>query len=95
VEGVAVGCLLAIFAGVFPRIALVIVWITTNLVDRAFSGWVLPLLGLIFLPLTTLVFVLVWTPGTHLGNGRWIWVALAFIVEIVGSGGGARHRAAR
>jgi hypothetical protein len=70
----------------------VIVWITTDLVDRAFSTWVIPLLGLFFLPFTTLVFVLVWTPGLHLGNGRWIWVALAFVVELAGYGGTARSR---
>jgi hypothetical protein len=68
----------------------VIVWITTNLVDRAFSTWVIPLLGLFFLPFTTLVYVIVWTPGLHLGNGRWVWVALAFVVELVGYGGTAR-----
>jgi hypothetical protein len=84
------GCLFALVAGFFPRIALVIVWITTNLVDRAFSTWVIPLLGLLFLPFTTLVYVIVWTPALHLGNGRWVWVALAFVVELVGYGGTAR-----
>jgi hypothetical protein len=81
---------LAIFAGFFPRAALVIVWIATDLVDRAFSTWVIPLLGLFFLPFTTLIYALVWIPGVHLGNGRWIWVALAFVVELLGYGGTAR-----
>jgi hypothetical protein len=44
------GCLFALLAGFFPRIALVLVWIFTNLVDRAFNGFILPLLGLILLP---------------------------------------------
>jgi hypothetical protein len=84
--------------GFFPRVALVIVWIATDLVDRAFSTWVIPLLGLLFLPLTTLVYALAWVPGVHLGNGRWIWVAIAFVVELIGYGGTARtnrERAAR
>lgn len=92
------GCLFALFAGFFPRVALVIVWIATDLVDRAFSTWVIPLLGLLFLPLTTLVYALAWVPGVHLGNGRWIWVAIAFVVELIGYGGTARtnrERAAR
>ena len=84
------GCLLAIFAGFFPRVALVIVWIATDLVDRAFSTWVIPLFGLIFLPFTTLVYALVWIPGVHLGNGRWIWVAIAFVIELFGYAGNAR-----
>jgi hypothetical protein len=90
-----VGCLFAIFAGLFPRVALVIVWIATDLVDRAFSTWIIPLLGLFFLPFTTLVYVLVWTPGVHLGNGRWVWVALAFVIELMSYGGTARSNRRR
>jgi hypothetical protein len=85
-----VGCLLGIFAGFFPRIALVILWVATDLVDRAYSSWIIPLLGLIFLPFTTLVYALVWTPVVHVGNGRWIWVALAFAIELMGYAGTAR-----
>jgi hypothetical protein len=93
-----VGCLLAIVAGFFPRIALIVVWIATDLVDRAYSTWVIPLLGLFFLPFTTLVYALVWTPVVHVGNGRWIWVAIAFAIEIMGylgTGRTNRERLAR
>jgi hypothetical protein len=92
------GCLFALVAGVFPRLALLVVWLATTLVDRAFEGFLLPLLGLIFLPLTTLVFVLVWTPAGGLGGGGWLWVALAFLVELggyVGTGQTNRDRFAR
>jgi hypothetical protein len=78
------GCLVAIVAGFFPRVALVVVWITTNYVDRAYDSFLLPLLGLFFLPFTTLVYALVWIPGVHLGDGRWVWVAIAFVVELMG-----------
>jgi hypothetical protein len=89
------GCLLVLIAGFFPRVALVIVWIATDLVDRAFSTWVIPLLGLLVLPFTTLVYALVWVPGVHLGNGRWIWVAIAFVIELFGYAGNARANRAR
>ncbi|HYI37055.1 MAG TPA: hypothetical protein VEX39_10645 [Thermoleophilaceae bacterium] len=85
-----VGCLLVILTGFFPRIALVLVWVTTNYVDRAFDSFLLPLLGLFFLPLTTLVYALAWVPGVELGEGRWLWVALAFLVELAGYGGTGR-----
>ncbi|WCB96490.1 hypothetical protein DSM104299_05249 [Baekduia alba] len=84
------GCLFAIVAGFFPRVALVVVWLTTNLVDRAFGPWILPLLGLFFLPFTTLVYVLAYSPVIQLGNGRWLWVALAFLVELAGYAGTGR-----
>jgi len=84
------GCLFAMFAGFFPRIALVVIWIATDLVDRAFSTWLIPLLGLIVLPFTTLVYAIAWVPGVHLGNGRWVWVAIAFVIELVGYAGTGR-----
>jgi hypothetical protein len=84
------GCLVALIAGFFPRVALLVVWVSTNLVDRAFGPFILPLLGLIFLPFTTLVYVLVWSPAVELGQGRWLWVALAFLIELAGYGGTAR-----
>jgi hypothetical protein len=45
------GCLLALLAGFAPRVALALVWIFTNLVDRAFNGFLIPLLGLIVFPM--------------------------------------------
>jgi hypothetical protein len=80
----------AIFAEVFPRIALAVLWIATDLVDRAFSTWVIPLLGLIVLPFTTLAYAIAWAPGVHLGRGRWVWVAIAFAIELMGYAGTAR-----
>ena len=52
------GCLFALLAGFAPRIALVLVWIFTNLVDRAFHGFLIPLLGLLLFPYATLFYVL-------------------------------------
>ena len=48
------GCLLALLAGFAPRIALALIWIFSNLVDRAFTGFLIPLLGLILFPYATL-----------------------------------------
>lgn len=42
------GCLLAMFAGLFPRLGLLILWIARPvLVDAAFDTFILPLLGII------------------------------------------------
>ena len=48
----------ALLAGFAPRVALALVWIFTNLVDRAFNGFLIPLLGLIIFPYATLFYVL-------------------------------------
>jgi hypothetical protein len=64
------GCLFALLAGFAPRLALVIVWIFTNLVDRAFSGFLIPLLGLIVFPYATLFYVLAYSPVTGVSGSR-------------------------
>ena len=64
------GCLLVLLGSAFPRVALVLTWIFPSRVDIAFDGGVaLPLLGLIFLPYTTLFYVLAYAP--IVGVSRW------------------------
>jgi hypothetical protein len=87
-----VGCLLAILTGFFPRVGLLIVWIFTNEVDQAYDTFILPLLGLIFLPLTTLVYALFYTPIGGVEGIEWFWVALAFLLDVGAIGGAARSR---
>jgi hypothetical protein len=76
------GCLLVLLGGVFPRLALFIVWVARpKMVDAAFSSWIWPLLGLIFLPFATLVYVILWQAG-GLHGFDWFWVILAALLDI-------------
>jgi hypothetical protein len=86
------GCLFAILAALSPRLALVLVWIFTNLVDRAFEGFLLPLLGLIFLPYTTLFYVLAYRPVVGVSGWGWFFVFLGLLFDLGSYGGGARSR---
>ena len=86
------GCLLALFAGLFPRVALFIIWVARpRLVDAAFDTWIWPLLGLLFLPLATLIYVILWQGG-GLSSGDWFWVILAGILDIAHWGAGWSQR---
>ena len=90
------GCLFLILIGVSPRLGFVALWLFTDWVDRAFSGgWLLPLLGVIFLPWTVALFTL----GYILGDGAAPWGWLGMIVGLfldvalhAGSVGMARKR---
>ena len=86
------GCLLVLLAAISPRLALILVWIFTTLVDRAFEGFLLPLLGLVFLPLTTLVYVLAYRPVTGVTGWGWFWVVLAVLFDLGSYGGGVLSR---
>lgn len=80
------GCLFALIAVFSPRLAFIIVWLSTDLVSKAFEGFLLPFLGLILLPFTTLFYVLVYEPGGISGWG-WFLVALGFILDLGAYGG--------
>jgi CDP-diglyceride synthetase len=86
------GCLFAILAALSPRLALALVWIFTNLVDRAFEGFLLPLLGLIFLPFTTLLYVLAYKPVVGVSGWGWFLVFLGVLFDLGSYGGGAFGR---
>lgn len=84
------GCLFAIFAGGFPRLATLFLWLARPLRVNATFGdrWFLPLLGVVFLPFTTLMYVLLWQPGGLFG-WDWFWIVLAVILDIGHVGGTA------
>jgi hypothetical protein len=50
-------CLIALLALLSPRLALFFIFLFSNMLDRAFDGWLLPLLGFFLLPWTTLAFL--------------------------------------
>jgi hypothetical protein len=95
-KGRRMGCLLALLAGFAPRVALALVWIFTNWVDRAFNGFLIPLLGLIVFPYATLFYVLAYNPVSGgVGGWGWIFVVLGFVFDIghwVGGGVTGRQR---
>jgi hypothetical protein len=76
------GCLLALLAGVAPRFVIVLLWIFSDLVDRAFTGFIIPLLGLLFFPYATLFYVLAYNPVTEVSGVGWAFVVLGFLFDI-------------
>lgn len=81
------GCLFGIFGGLFPRLAVLLIWLARPvLFTAAFGGaWLLPILGIIFLPFTTLLYVLLWTPA-GLPPLSWLWPILAVLLDVGGWG---------
>jgi hypothetical protein len=88
-------CLLLIVILAFPRVALVLMWLFSNYLGRAFHGGLLiPLLGFIFLPLTTIVYAWELNNGLPTEGINLLWLLLAVIIDLGGLGGGA-HRQSR
>jgi hypothetical protein len=90
-----VGCLFALIAALSPRLGLFLLWLFTNYVDRAFDTFIVPLLGLILLPWTTLMYVLVDAPPGGIHVAGWFLVAIGAVLDISAySQAAARRQAA-
>ena len=87
-------CLIGCVAVVFPRLALFLVWLFGgDYVSRAFGSLVIPLLGFVFLPLTTLAVAFgMNTLGKpdQMEPAGWVLVAIALAVDL-GIIGGSRR----
>lgn len=81
-----VGCL-AFFA---PRVALVLVLLTSDYLHRAFSRNLWPCLGFVFLPTTTLAYAFAVNTAGSVTGGYLVLVVVAVLIDLGVVGGGAR-----
>jgi len=79
-----------------PRFATLIWWLIKPLrFSAAFSSFIWPVLGIIFLPWTTLMYLIVWSPVTGVYGLDWLWLVLAVLADLgtyAGGGYGNRDR---
>ena len=86
-------CCVLILLGLFtPRIVLFILWLFTNYLSRAYDGFVLPLLGFLFLPATTLAYAIAQNELGGVNGLGLIVVLIGLAIDIGLLGGGARQR---
>lgn len=95
-------CITTIIIEFVSRIVIVLWWLSDRKLfilafknwalpgNIAIPGWVWPLLGFIFLPVTTLAYLYL-IPGGIVGY-EWIVLGIALLIDLVGHGGSYRHR---
>lgn len=88
-------CLLVILVLAFPRIVLAVMFFTSTYLERAYNGLLLPIIGFIFVPLTTLVYA--WMTNTHqpIVGVNLLILVIAVVIDLGGLGGGEYHRRTR
>ena len=76
-------CLFVIFGSFFPRIADVLIWIARpTLVANAFGDFFLwPVLGIVFLPFTTLLYLVMWK-ADGLSGFDFVILLLAVVLDV-------------
>jgi hypothetical protein len=86
----------ALMAAFFPRFALFLIWIVRpGRVDAAFDTFILPLIGIVFLPFATLMYVLFYTPGVGLSGWEWFWVAVCALFDVAHASVGYMQQSGR
>jgi hypothetical protein len=76
------GCLLAFGLAVAPRAILALAWLFSERWPIVWGGDVLmPLLGIIFVPYTTVMYMLTWSLGGIQG-WDWMWIVLGLILDV-------------
>ncbi len=77
------GCFVFLFALISPRLAIFFLWLFSDLLDRAYDDWILPLLGFFLLPWTTLAYAAMWSAGANIVEGvEWFFVVLGFLFDV-------------
>ncbi len=80
---ILLGCLLALGLTFLPRVMLAIAWLFSDRWDVVWQGdWLVPLLGIIFLPYTTIMFMLVWSTS-GVSGWDWMWIILGLFLDLL------------
>jgi hypothetical protein len=77
-----------------PRLAFLIYWLIPAgrlKIATSFNTFIWPLLGLIFLPWTTLMYVIVYGANGLVGFD-WLWLGLGLLADISSYAAGAARR---
>ena len=85
-------CVLALLAFLGPRLVIFLMWIFTNYLSRAFDGFLLPLLGFLLLPWTTIAWAIAQNELGGLSGLGLVVVILGLLADVGVVGGGARGR---
>jgi hypothetical protein len=90
-ENWTVCCIFTALVLLGPRVGGAIWWIAApDRWDKAFSTFLWPLLGLLVLPWSTLMYVAVQPHGVD--GFEWVWLGLALLADIASYSGGDQNR---
>jgi uncharacterized oligopeptide transporter (OPT) family protein len=84
-------CLFVFILLLFPRVALVLMWLFTNLLSRAYHGLLIPVVGFIFLPITTIVYALMVDYHVPIAGVNLLILIVAVVLDAGSHGGGADY----
>ena len=86
-------CIVVLLVLLAPRVVLVALWLLTDYLSRAYDGFILPLLGFFFMPITTLADAWVQNDmGGRVEGLGLVLIIVAVLLDFGALGFGERHR---
>ena len=85
-------CVLVALAFFGPRFALALLFLFSDYLNRAFDTFVIPFLGFVFLPWTTLAYAFAQNSMGGVHDLGLVLVILGLLADVGVFGGGARYR---
>lgn len=83
------GCLLALIALCIPRTVMFFIWLLTDWFSQAYSTFIWPFLGFLFMPFTTLAYMAAMINNEHSLSGGWIVLLIVAVLIDLGCMGGS------
>ena len=93
--GRAMGWLFFLSSMFWSRLFILAWWIFSDLLGRAYSTALIPIVGFFVLPWTTLVYALCWSGGHRVYGFDWFLVGIAFLIDLGTYMGSDRFRRQR
>lgn len=73
-----------VFLAFWPRVFIIAFWLFGSELGRAYDSWIVPAIGFVVAPSTTLAYALMWvaySDGVH--GAEWLVVAAGVLVDVV------------
>jgi hypothetical protein len=81
-------CLVVLLGLLLPRVTMIFIWLFTNWFAMTFKSYIVPVLGFLFMPYTTLAWMGAMLTNNYTLDIPWLIVLVVAIVVDVGNWGG-------
>jgi hypothetical protein len=88
-------CLFLVLFLAFPRVAMVLMFLFSTYLQRAYHSLAILALGFVFLPLTTIVYAWLVNSHQHIEGVNLVILIVAVLIDAGGLGSGEYHRRGR
>src|SRR5690606_34243603 len=85
-------CLLLLLAMIGPRFVIAMLALFSNYLQTAYTGLLIPLLGFLFMPFTTLAYAWAINTTGEVSGLQMVVVIIAVLIDLGVVGGGANRR---